>query len=121
MSLTTFLQDVLPNPLPSTLTSYQPGKTPLSTAPVVFSTLAAYLATVFTLREIMRPRAPMTLQFLFQTHNIILSVGSGLLLVLMLEEVVPIFWKGGLFHAMCSNDAWTPVSLLHLFPYEHRC
>jgi fatty acid elongase 3 len=108
MSLATFLQNNIPNPLPSYLTSYQPGKTPLSTAPVVFSVLAGYLATIFTIQGLMKSHAPMTLKFWFQLHNIILSAGSGLLLVLMVEEVAPIWWKHGLFHAICNDDSWTP-------------
>ncbi|TFK57084.1 GNS1/SUR4 membrane protein [Heliocybe sulcata] len=98
-------------PLPSVpyhYTHYVRGQTPLSTQTAVFSALVTYIVTVFSIREFMKDKAPMKLNTLFQIHNIILSVGSGLLLALMVEEVVPIWWKHGLFHAMCSDDAWTP-------------
>ena len=47
----------------------------------------------------------------FQLHNVILSSGSLLLLVLMLEEILPIMWNHGLHYALCSEQAWTPVRL----------
>ncbi|KAG8708407.1 hypothetical protein FRC08_018916 [Ceratobasidium sp. 394] len=94
--------------LPSHLTSYQPGVTPLSTVPVVVACLVGYLTTIFSLREVMRGREPMKLTTLFQFHNIYLTAGSGLLLVLMAEEVLPILWKTGLFAAICADESWTP-------------
>ncbi|KAG8678132.1 hypothetical protein FRC09_020092, partial [Ceratobasidium sp. 395] len=60
------------------------------------------------LREVMRGREPMKLTTLFQIHNIYLTAGSGLLLALMVEEVLPILWKTGLFSAMCADESWTP-------------
>ncbi|KAG8741006.1 hypothetical protein FRC10_003465 [Ceratobasidium sp. 414] len=93
--------------LPGHLTSYQPGITPLSTVPVVVACLVGYLTTIFSLRELMRGREPMKLTTPFQIHNIYLTAGSGLLLVLMVEEVLPILWKTGLFSAMCADESWT--------------
>jgi fatty acid elongase 3 len=58
----------------------------------------------------MRDKQPLKLQFLFQTHNVILSSGSLLLLVLMLEEIIPIGFKLGPFGMICGEKAWTPVS-----------
>ncbi|TDL28434.1 GNS1/SUR4 membrane protein [Rickenella mellea] len=94
-------------PLPHYLTHYVPGVTPLSTPTSVVTALITYLAVVFGLREVMKSQKPQKLQFLFQAHNIILSIGSGILLVLMVEEVAPILFKGGLFYAICHDDAWT--------------
>ncbi|KZT30578.1 GNS1/SUR4 membrane protein [Neolentinus lepideus HHB14362 ss-1] len=93
--------------LPHHLTHYVRGQTPLSTQTSVFSALVTYLATVFSIRKYMKDKAPMKLTTLFQLHNIILSAGSGLLLALMVEEVVPLWWKHGMFYAMCSDGAWT--------------
>lgn len=98
----------LPN-LPYHLTHYVRGATPLSTQPVVLGILAGYLATIFGIREIMKTRQPQKLTFLFQVHNALLSSGSALLLALMLEEIVPIYWHHGLFQALCGARAWTEV------------
>lgn len=106
-----FLLAHVPLPhLPYYLTRYVPGETPLSTQKEVLTALVSYLAVIFGIKHVMRDRAPIRANALFQLHNIILTVGSGVLLVLMVEEVFPIWWKGGLFHAMCSERAWTPVS-----------
>ncbi|KZW02185.1 GNS1/SUR4 membrane protein, partial [Exidia glandulosa HHB12029] len=101
---------VLPkNALPYYLRQYTPPLTPMSSVPVVVAALVGYLTLVFGLREVMRDREPMKLQFLFQLHNVLLSAGSGLLLVLMVEEIFPIWRKHGLFYAMCGTGAWTPA------------
>ncbi|QRV76705.1 fatty acid elongase [Ceratobasidium sp. AG-Ba] len=94
--------------LPYYLTEYHPGVTPLSTVPVVVACLVGYLTTIFSVREFMRGREPMKLSTLFQFHNMYLTLGSGLLLVLMVEEILPIWWKNGLFSAMCADESWTP-------------
>jgi hypothetical protein len=52
-------------------------------------------------------RPPKSLNTLFQAHNNILSAGSLLLLLLMVEEIFPIYWKNGLFYAMCNEKSWT--------------
>ena len=96
--------------LPYHLTHYVRGATPLSTQPVVIGVLAGYLATIFGIREIMKTRQPQKLTFLFQVHNVLLSSGSALLLALMLEEILPIYWRHGLFYALCNSSAWTEVN-----------
>jgi fatty acid elongase 3 len=109
--LADFILKHVPIPhIPYHLTHYVRGATPLSTLPVVLSVLAGYLATVFGIREIMKTRQPQKLTFLFQVHNALLSSGSALLLALMLEEIGPIYWRHGLFHALCSVEAWSEVS-----------
>lgn len=110
--LADFLLAHVPLPsLPAYLTHYVPGQTPLSTQKEVLSALVTYLAVVFGIREVMKGRQPIRATAAFQLHNVILTLGSGLLLVLMVEEIAPILWKGGLFHAMCDDQAWTSVSL----------
>lgn len=94
-------------PFPFSLTHYVPGVTPLSTASSVVTALIVYLSVIFGLREYMKPLKPLKFQFLFRAHNVLLSLGSFILLVLMLEEVIPIVWKHGLFYGMCDNAAWT--------------
>lgn len=31
-------------------------------------------------------------------------------LLLILEEILPIWWDQGFFNAICANPSWTPVS-----------
>lgn len=98
-------------PLPSVphyLTSYIPGKTPLSTWTSVCTALVSYLAIVFGTRQIMTSHPPQKLNTLFRAHNATLSFGSLILLVLMMEEIIPIFWSEGIFSAMCAAPSWTP-------------
>ncbi|KAG8797545.1 hypothetical protein FRC17_007717, partial [Serendipita sp. 399] len=120
----------IPRP-PSYLTSWKPGQTPLSTLPEVASVTALYLGTVFGIRELQKNGQPKKLNALFQLHNILLSVGSGLLLALILEEIVPYWWKNGFFNAICGKGVWTeywelldtvflalkkkPLTFLHVF------
>lgn len=47
------------------------------------------------------------LKYPFLIHNILLSAGSGWLLALMLEEIVPIFRRNGAFYSICGAGAWT--------------
>jgi fatty acid elongase 3 len=111
MRLADIILDYVPLPsVPSYLTSWQPGTTPLSTTPVVVSIMASYLTTIFTIQYLMKNKPAYVLNTWFRAHNIILSVGSGLLLILMLEEVLPIVFKHGLRYAICDTKAWTPVS-----------
>jgi fatty acid elongase 3 len=96
-------------PLPSYLTHYEKGVTPLSTTPVVFSVIAVYLATIFSIKQFMKGRPPFKFTLLFQAHNIVLTLGSGLLLALIIEEAAPILLKDGLLNAICDTQSWTPV------------
>ncbi|EGO30810.1 hypothetical protein SERLADRAFT_455104 [Serpula lacrymans var. lacrymans S7.9] len=92
---------------PSYLPTYVPGKTPLSTWPVVFTTLVSYLTVVFGIRVLMKDRSPLKLNALFRIHNLFLSAGSLVLLVLMLEEVGLVWWQSDTYSVMCADSSWT--------------
>ena len=47
------------------------------------------------------------LKYPFLLHNVLLSAGSGWLLALMLEEVLPIWSRNGAFYSICGEGAWT--------------
>ncbi|KAG9314365.1 GNS1/SUR4 membrane protein [Chiua virens] len=103
--LADFLLSVLPTDvLPYHLTHYVQGKTPFSTLPVVSATLASYLAVIFGIQEVMRARPAQKLNTLFRIHNAFLSLGSALLLALMIEEVASIWVKSGTYNTMCNED-----------------
>ena len=107
------LLSVLPkNVLPGYLERWIVGETPLSTWPVVTTVLASYLAIIFGTQELMRDRSPQPLNTLFRIHNAFLSVGSLVLLALMVEEVASILFSSSIFDGICSEQSWTPVSCL---------
>jgi hypothetical protein len=55
---------------------------------------------------------------LFQLHNLLLTAVSFVLLVLLIEELIPIVAKHGLFFAICSPQAWTQkLELLYYLNY----
>ena len=120
MSLADFIEKNVPLPLPYHITHYVAGQTPISTNKVVATALVSYLAIIFGLQELMKTRQPLKLNGLFQLHNMILTLGSGLLLACMVEEVLPLIWKTGLFNAACSQKSWTPVRTVFRRPALSR-
>lgn len=114
--LADFLLTVVPTDvLPYHLSHYVPGKTPISTLPVVSAILASYLAVIFGIQTFMRERPPQKLNTLFRIHNAFLTLGSGLLLALMLEEVASILVNSGVYDTMCNETSWTSVGPLSPF------
>jgi fatty acid elongase 3 len=109
LSLAGSLLDMIPFRLPIHLYTYVEGVTPLSTDKAVLSALGSYLVIIFSIQAFMKNRQPFKLTALFQTHNVILSSGSLLLLFLMLEEILPMLWNNGLHSALCDESSWTPV------------
>jgi len=97
----------LPGQIPAHLTQWQSGVTPLSTTGPVLSAMMAYLATLWIGQRVMEDRKAIQLKPIFMLHNALLSSGSGLLLALMLEEIVPIVWQHGFFYGICHTKAWT--------------
>ncbi|KAI8870473.1 GNS1/SUR4 membrane protein [Ramicandelaber brevisporus] len=86
---------------------YVQGVTPMSTWTEVLVAVAIYLVVIFGGQELMRNRSPMQPKLIFQIHNVFLTVASLVLLVLFLEQVVPMVFQNGFFFAICHADAWT--------------
>lgn len=87
---------------------FVPGKTPMATVPETAIALICYYILIFGGRELMKDRAPLQLNGLFKIHNFYLTVISGGLLVLYLEQLIPTITRNGLFYAICSyNGGWT--------------
>ncbi|KAJ2448463.1 Fatty acyl-CoA elongase/Polyunsaturated fatty acid specific elongation enzyme [Coemansia sp. RSA 2336] len=83
------------------------GVTPLSTWREVGIGMVFYLGVIFGIQFLMRSRKPFQLTRLAQFHNLALTLISLGLLVLYVEELAPIISEGGLFYAVCSENAWT--------------
>lgn len=101
------------------------GETPLGTMKTAGSIIVAYYSVVFGGYFIMKNYQPFKLRLLFQLHNLALTLISGLLLVLFVEELVPTLYKQGLFYTICDrNGGWTKplVTLYYVgFPSEKKC
>ncbi|PWN25542.1 putative FEN1-fatty acid elongase [Jaminaea rosea] len=98
-----------PASVPRSLVIWDPPATPLSTMTSAFAAIATYLAVLYGGSTIMKGRQPFgsSLKFPFLVHNIALTIGSGLLLAVMLEEIIPILRHGGFFYGICHEAAWT--------------
>lgn len=90
------------------------GRTPFSTLSETSIMVMLYLMAIFGGRELMRNRKPMELNTLFKIHNLFLSLLSGALLVLFIEQLVPSLWREGLYQNICGAAGWTqPLILLY--------
>lgn len=87
---------------------FVPGATPLSTFTATATMLTTYYVTVFAGREFMKTREPFRLNGFFMVHNLALTVISGILLALFIEQLVPTIARNGLFFAICDHrGGWT--------------
>lgn len=105
------LSPVFPSPA-SVLTSWIPGKTPMATWPAMSTAILSYLTVIYGLQEFMRDRPALKLNPLFRIHNAFLSLGSLVLLVLILEEVTKLWHSVGAYSAFCAGASWTRVKTL---------
>ncbi|KAF8517284.1 elongase of fatty acids ELO [Hysterangium stoloniferum] len=97
---------VLPR-LPSSIPTWEAGRSPLSTWPTAVATLMGYVGFVLGLQELMRPYKAFQLNNLAKAHNVFLSAGSFVLLALFAKEIAPILFREGFFYAICNADALT--------------
>lgn len=95
--------------VPPFLISWIPGQTPMSTWPAVSTAIVSYLAIVFGLQEFMKDRPAFKLKTPFRIHNAFLSLSSLVLLVLMMEEVMELWYTVGAYNAFCARASWTRV------------
>lgn len=108
-------------PFPSHLTQWEPPQTPLSTYSTVFAAMITYLSIIFGGQRLMADRKPMQLKPFFMLHNILLSLGSLWLLILMIEQVAPIVYNHGAFYSICHVNAWTPqLVTLYMINYYFK-
>lgn len=94
---------------------FVPFKTPMSTLKSTSIFIVIYYIIIFGGRELMRNREPFKLKSLFLIHNLYLTIISGILLALYIEQLLPTVVRGGIFHAICDADGgWTqPLVVLY--------
>ena len=100
---------------PASEFKFQEGVTPLSTFKETATMLITYYIIIFGGREIMKKLPAFKLNFLFMVHNLFLTVVSGILLVLFIEQLVPTLWRHGVFYTICDQrGGWTqPLIVLY--------
>ncbi|CCF58754.1 hypothetical protein KAFR_0F01570 [Kazachstania africana CBS 2517] len=97
---------------------FVPGQLPLSDLHTVLLVIASYYVIIFGGRELLRNTKPFKLNFLCQLHNLFLTIASLVLLVLMLEQILPIIYYKGLYSAICDIESWTqPMMTLYYLNY----
>lgn len=91
------------------------GQTPMSTLKATVITIVSYYIIVFGGRELMRNRPAMKLNGMFMIHNLYLTIISGSLLALFIEQLLPTVVRRGIFYAICNRDGgWTqPLVVLY--------
>ena len=87
---------------------FVPGKTPMSTLKETAAVLVSYYIIIFGGREFMKNRPAYKLNALFMIHNLGLTLISGVLLALFIEQLLPTIWRNGVFFAICNHKGgWT--------------
>ena len=94
---------------------FVPGTTPFSTLGACATMLATYYVTIFAGREFMKKREPFSLNGLFMVHNLYLTIISGVLLALFIEQLVPTLWRNGVFYAICDHRGGWTTPLVNLY------
>jgi hypothetical protein len=87
---------------------FTPGVTPMSTLKETGAVLLAYYVIILGGRELMKQREPFKFNPVFKAHNLFLTLLSGGLLALFVEQLLPTVWRHGVFYAICSAEGgWT--------------
>ncbi|PTU19713.1 hypothetical protein P175DRAFT_0440953 [Aspergillus ochraceoroseus IBT 24754] len=90
-----------------------PGVTPMTTLQGTLVSLASYYFVILGGRQLMKGFPAFKLQTPFIIHNFILTLISGGLLVLFVEQMLPTLWKDGVFVAIChAKGGWTDELVL---------
>ncbi|AMD19589.1 HCL562Cp [Eremothecium sinecaudum] len=93
------------------------GELPLTEFKHVVAAIATYYLIIFG-KVLLKNYPAFKLNFLFELHNLFLTGISLGILVLMVEQLVPMIVNNGLFYAICNSGAWTqPMVTLYYMNY----
>lgn len=97
---------------------FEVHEVPLSSLKSVLGTITLYYLVILGGQHLLKGQRPLKLNFLFQFHNLFLTSASLVVLLLLLEQIVPIIRKKGLFFSICDMGAWTqPIMTLYYINY----
>ena len=98
------------------------GQTPMSTLKESVAVLLSYYVIIFGGRELMKNRQAVQLKSLFVLHNLYLTIISGVLLALFIEQLLPTIWRHGVFYTICNHQGgWTkPLVTLYYVGYPFK-
>jgi fatty acid elongase 3 len=94
---------------------FKAAETPMSTFYATATALITYYIVIFGGREIMRNRGAFKINGLFLVHNFYLTVISGVLLVLFLEQLIPTLARHGVFYGICNHAGGWSDKLVILY------
>ena len=97
------------------------GKTPVSTFGATATILISYYVIIFGGRRLMKTREPFVLNVPFMIHNLYLTIISGALLALFIEQLVPTLVRQGVFFAICEYEGgWTKELVMLYYVSAHQ-
>ncbi|KAH3899747.1 probable Elongation of fatty acids protein 2 [Saccharomycodes ludwigii] len=98
--------------------SFIPNETPISTLKEVSTYILTYYIIIFGCRYILQNYVPLKLKGVSQIHNLLLTSISLTLLVLFVEQLIPLIYRHGLYFAICDAQAWSqPMVTLYYLNY----
>lgn len=98
--------------------NFKVGVVPLSNLSTVLLIICLYYTLVFGGQYVLKGTKPLKLNTLFQLHNFVLTAASLVLLILLLEQIIPIIYQNGLFYAICNVGALTqPIMTIYYINY----
>lgn len=85
---------------------------------LVTITCITYFILIFGGQFLLKDSPAFKLKIPFMIHNVLLTLVSGILLVLMIEQIFPIIYHQGFLAAICDQSSWTqPLELLYYLNY----
>jgi len=89
---------------------------PFSNIYLTVAMTLGYYAMILILQFVMKNQKPFSLRPLFALHNGMLSFCSLVLLVLIMQNLIPL-WSGGWWYAICTGEKYPNYNKLHLLYY----
>ena len=94
------------------------GETPMSTLRGSILAIALYYTIIFGGQQLMRSRPAFKVDNVFIFHNLCMTLISGALLALFVEQLAPILRARGFLEAICGKSGWTQhLVLLYYLNY----